>query len=206
VRLVQGGDEQHFSELYIRYFDRIYAYVASIVRNPYEAEDVTQEVFEKALAALPRYRIRTEVPLRAWLFRIARNTALRSIARRARSTAVDPSDLHKHLDADTAGAMKSASVAREHGWISDDRLARHYARLPLIQRQILTLALVYGLSNTEIAEALDRSPGNVRVLRSRAIASLRKRGVENSSRSPMRRCVRPSAVVSRRRLALAVDL
>src|SRR6266436_10228078 len=61
-----------FAELYESYFELVYVYVARRVRNRAETEDVTAEVFRKALANLPRFKW-TGAPFAAWLFRIASN-------------------------------------------------------------------------------------------------------------------------------------
>jgi len=70
-------DPAKFDELYELHFVRVYAFVVGRVRDRAVAEDVTSEVFHKALANLPSYKWRG-VPFAAWLLRIA------SQARRAR--------------------------------------------------------------------------------------------------------------------------
>ena len=69
-----AGDAEAFGALYDRYVDAVYRYVYYRVRNEAEAEDVTSEVFFKALRAMPRYRPRQ--PFLAWLYRIARNAVI----------------------------------------------------------------------------------------------------------------------------------
>ena len=59
----------------MHYADHVYGYVASIVRDDFEAEDVTQHVFAKLMTALPKYEPR-EVPFSAWILRVARNVAV----------------------------------------------------------------------------------------------------------------------------------
>src|SRR5262245_39116238 len=65
-------DPTRFAELYELNFERVYALIARRTRNRAEAEDLTAEVFHKALANLPRYKSRG-APFAAWLFRIATN-------------------------------------------------------------------------------------------------------------------------------------
>ena len=71
----QEGDQEALRFLYLRYADNVYGYVASIVRDDYEAEDVTQHVFAKLMTTLPKYEQR-EVPFAAWILRVARNVAV----------------------------------------------------------------------------------------------------------------------------------
>jgi len=71
IEAVQA-DPARFVEIYDGYVDRIYAYVSRRVGNRADAEDITSQVFEQALGAIPRLEWRG-VPLSAWLFKIASN-------------------------------------------------------------------------------------------------------------------------------------
>lgn len=51
---IQAGDRELFGTLYMRYLDRVYGYLLVVLNNRDEAEDATQQVFTKALEALPR--------------------------------------------------------------------------------------------------------------------------------------------------------
>src|ERR1051326_9036682 len=73
-------DPREFGALYDRHFQQIYRFVYSRVREQTAAEDVTSEVFIKALKAMPRYQD-TGRPFAAWLYQIAVN----AIAARYRS-------------------------------------------------------------------------------------------------------------------------
>ncbi len=65
-------DSAAFDILYGRYVTRIYRYTVLRVSNEQDALDLTQQIFLRALAGLPRYRL-ADIPFGAWLFRIARN-------------------------------------------------------------------------------------------------------------------------------------
>ena len=73
-RLVEHAkrDPREFGALYDRHFQQIYRFVYSRVREQTAAEDVTSEVFMKALKAMPRYQD-TGRPFAAWLYQIAVN-------------------------------------------------------------------------------------------------------------------------------------
>src|SRR5216684_2207362 len=73
-RLIEAAqsDPARFADVYEKYFALVYAYVARRVRHRDEAEDLTAEVFSKALANLPRFKWRG-APFAAWLFRITSN-------------------------------------------------------------------------------------------------------------------------------------
>ena len=74
VRAKQG-DQEALRFLYVRYADNVYGYVASLLRDDHEAEDVTQHVFAKLMTNLHKYEPR-EVPFSAWILRVARNVAV----------------------------------------------------------------------------------------------------------------------------------
>src|SRR6187431_2457360 len=58
VARAKQGDREALRYLYIRYADNVYGYVASIVRDDYEAEDVTQHVFAKLITVIGKYQER----------------------------------------------------------------------------------------------------------------------------------------------------
>src|SRR5688572_23541628 len=77
VARARDGDADALRYLYLRYADNVYGYVCSIVRDEYEAEDVTQHIFAKLMPALARYEPRV-VPFSAWILRVAYNAAART--------------------------------------------------------------------------------------------------------------------------------
>ena len=58
IARAQAGDMNALHFLYVRYADDVYGYVKSIVRDPHEAEDITQDVFVKLLSAIKKYEPR----------------------------------------------------------------------------------------------------------------------------------------------------
>src|SRR5215207_10807303 len=75
VARAKDGDDDALRYLYLCYADNVYGYVCSIVRDEYEAEDVTQQIFAKLMTALGRYEPRL-VPFSAWILRVAHNAAI----------------------------------------------------------------------------------------------------------------------------------
>ena len=159
--LVQAAqaDPARFVEIYDRYVDRIYAFVSRRTGNRAGAEDITSQVFEQALRTIGRFEWR-DVPLSAWLFRIASNAVVDYWRERAR-------DVHE--------APPDVPDAREVEEL-DRRIAlyRHVERLPELQRQVIQLRFVDDKSIREAAAALDRSEGAVKQLQLRALENLRK--------------------------------
>ena len=147
-----------FERLYRRHRRDVYGAVLRDVRDPDEAEDVTQIAFLNAFRALRRGE-EPEKP-RAWLVAIARNVVrrrYRALATRPREVVLDPeaaADLSE-LDGPTAGEIAGA-----------------IRRLPPNQRAVILLREIQGFSYAEIAGELDLSLAAVETLIFRARGSL----------------------------------
>jgi RNA polymerase sigma-70 factor (ECF subfamily) len=155
-------DPSRFADLYERHFERVYAFVVRRVRDRDAAEDVTAEVFHRALANLPKYQWRG-APFGAWLFRIASNAIADRFKRSAREAAA-PAEV-----ADT-------SVFPDVDHI--DRLARLFRlvdTLPADQRSVIIHRFVDERSIREVAQRLNKSEGAVKQLQLRALETLRAR-------------------------------
>ena len=203
---VQAGEAPAFGEIYLRYFDRVYGYLVVVLNDPDRAEEAAQQVFVKALEALPRYERRTQ-PFRAWVFRIARNEALDELRRLNRFEPSESERIDRQREQEDAELEPLESL----DWISDRELVLFVERLPLAQRQALMLRFTADLSNTQIAEILGRSTADVRMLQSRALRFLRSRLVavgrgptDRGGRARMRRWPREAPVLRARRWALHV--
>lgn len=198
----QSSEEEAFNALYLRYFDRIYSYVQTALNDPHEAEDETQQVFTRALVALPRYEIRSDKPFRVWLFHIARNTVIDHLRKHRLIHAEAPERIDERL------ACEAAEIEpRGLDWLSDSRLVMLIERLPLAQRKVLTLRYFLGFSTPEIATALGRSPVSVRNLEHRALRFLEGRldarqAARRSRRAPMLIRVKRPPVLRGRKFAL----
>ena len=144
VARAKQGDREALRYLYIRYADNVYGYVASIVRDDYEAEDVTQHVFAKLMTALPKYQER-EVPFSAWILRVARNVAVDHM----RSRRAIPCEEVRELDPTTT----TTRTRSRRSLTLRDALAT----LPEDQREVLVLRHLVGLSPGEIAGRLGRT-------------------------------------------------
>jgi RNA polymerase sigma-70 factor (ECF subfamily) len=200
VTRIQAGDLNAFELLYTRYFDRVYAYLRMALNDSHDAEDLAQEVFVRALQAIPRYERRTS-PFSAWLFTIVRNCLRTRLERRHRIELVDPAEMEREETIDV-----SAEVA-VLGWISDRDLLTFIERLPLAQRQVLLLRNMFDLSYADTAAVLGLTQENVRKLQWRALQFLRARlaavgRVPGRSRPAMVRTRTPAQVLRHRRFAL----
>ena len=166
------GDPDALRDLYIRYADNVYSYVASIVRDHHEAEDVTQHVFSRLPVALARYEDRG-TPFLSWLLRLARNAALDQLRSRRAIPVCDPID---DAAAPTGGDPERLAALRDA-----------LGALPAPQREILVLRHLVGFAPSEIATRLQRSESAVHGLHHRGRralrAELRRQGAAPATRT-----------------------
>ncbi|HEX2102264.1 MAG TPA: sigma-70 family RNA polymerase sigma factor [Solirubrobacteraceae bacterium] len=200
VARAQAGDREAMPELYLQHFDAVYSYMRVALRDEHEAEDATQEVFLKAMQALPRFELRASVPFRAWLFRVARNELISRVRKGRWVQVEEPDRIAERTDAATG-------VAEVLECVSNADLMLLLERLPLPQRQVIALRFMLDLSTEEMCTVLDRSPEAVRQLEYRArrsledrLDALRRRGERRRNAMTMR--VRPAPVLRARRFAL----
>jgi RNA polymerase sigma-70 factor (ECF subfamily) len=158
VDRAKAGDREALGWLYIRFAESVYGYVGSIVRDPHDAEDVTQQVFAKLLVNLSKYQER-EAPFLSWILAVARNVALDHIRRRRAIPCAEVRDAEcaaADCDPLTAFSVKDALAA-----------------LPAEQREVVLLRHVVGLSPPEIAARLGRSESSVHGLHHRGRNAVR---------------------------------
>jgi RNA polymerase sigma-70 factor (ECF subfamily) len=157
-------DPRRFAELYELNFHRIYAYVARRVQSREEAEDLTSEVFQQALAKLKQFEWRG-TPFAAWLFRIAANAMADRWERVARETGNRvPDELE---DGKTQSSENNKDVER------CAVLSQLVESLPADQRRVVTMRFVEQKSIREIAQEIRRTEGAVKQLQFRALGKLR---------------------------------
>ena len=163
VPLTGTAPTEGFTELYERTFPRVYAYVASLLRDRAAAEDVTALAFERAYRKRLSFRARRGTA-EAWMFGIARNAALDELRKRKRSAALaaEPEDAAPGPDEEMDRALRRAAV----------RTA--LAGLPPRDRELIALKFHAGLDNAEIAAVLGVSASNAGTRLHRALTKLRE--------------------------------
>lgn len=148
--------------------ESVYRYVRFRVSTREVAEDLTSEVFLKALRALGRYDRKRSAP-RTWLLRIARNTVtdhLRTLRRRG----------SLHISLDRVPDLVSHGPSQEERILREEELKRLFnaaATLRESDQEVLSLRYGAGLGNLEIAQSLKVSANAVAVRIHRALARLR---------------------------------
>jgi RNA polymerase sigma-70 factor (ECF subfamily) len=153
------GDREALRLLYVRYAENVYGYVASILHDDKEAEDLTQHVFLKLISAIQKYDDRG-VPFSAWLMRLARNAALDHLRRRRAIPAEEVFGADTHVD--------------ERALNRADSLRTALKSLPEEQREVVVLRHVLGLTPPEIAAQTGRSESSIHGLHHRGRKALRQ--------------------------------
>jgi RNA polymerase sigma-70 factor (ECF subfamily) len=160
-----------FAALYDQHVTAVFQYCYRRLGNREMAEDVTSQIFIKALTGMSGYDGR---PFRSWLFAIAHNAVVDAHRRRRPTRALDAA-----LD-----VPDRAPTPEEHAIARDERqtLSVLLAALGPDQRAVVELRLA-GLNGAEIGAVLERSPGAIKALHHRALTRLRGLlGVELGSR------------------------
>lgn len=152
-------DPGRFADLYERNFERVYAYVARRVPSREEAEDVTAEVFQQALANLARFEWRG-IAFAAWLLRMAAN----AIADR----------WHLARRETTDAGQDAPEPAGQDDIERRAMLFQLVDCLPADQRRVIIGRFVEQRSICDMARELERSEGAIKQLQFRALKSLRE--------------------------------
>jgi len=158
------ADPSRFDVLYELHFDRIYFFVVSRVRDRATAEDLTSEVFHKALANLHGYEWRG-APFSAWLYRIASNAI---VDHYKRSNREQQANEFEHPLAPPKLSSADLDFIERHV-----HFVRLVDQLPDVQRRVLRERFVEERSIREIARRLRKTEGAIKQLQFRALQTLR---------------------------------
>jgi RNA polymerase sigma-70 factor (ECF subfamily) len=163
IQRVQAGQRAAFDVLVRRYQQKVFNLVLRYVREPMEAEDVTQEAMIKAYRALPGFR--GDSAFYTWLYRIAINTAKNRLSAASRK-------MFERLPVDEDGdstafvdSRLSDDATPERVLLSEeiqDTVNQAMQELPDELRQAIVMRELDGLSYEEIAQAMECPVGTVR--------------------------------------------
>lgn len=157
---------QWLEQLYETHHRAVFRFAVSLLRDPHGAEDVMQDTFLKAYQAHNRYRDKGAE--RAWLFQIARRTALDRLRRRGREAPEEDGALWRETASAPDGNTPQNLLLLLDG-------------LGELDRQIVLLKVVGGLTHPEIAKVVGRTAAGVKKRYTRALNALRTQLKEESS-------------------------
>ena len=158
-------DRAAISVLYRRHVGAIYRYFYHRMGDEHTAEDLTAEVFLRAIEGLPNYEPRG-VPFVAWLYRIAQ-ARMADYFRREQRTAVVGLD-----ESRLSGEVSPLARVEQSSY--HEELKAAVRGLTTDQQQVIILKFVEGLSNAEVAQILGKTEGAVKSLQHRALSALRR--------------------------------
>jgi RNA polymerase sigma-70 factor (ECF subfamily) len=152
IQQAQRGDRAAVAELVSSQQRYVYSIAMTIMRNPSDAADLTQDSFIRLMRALPSYRAETKFT--TWLYRLVVNLGLDELRRRSRriepltlddDAAPDPPDPSLSTD-----PLYRATTAEE-----SERVRKALQELPVSQRLALTFYYFEDMPYEEIARAMD---------------------------------------------------
>ena len=181
VERARTGDARAFEMLVVRYRRRIERLIGRMTRDDALIQDLAQETFLRAWRALPQFR--GESAFYTWLYRIAVNTARKSLAEARRDPVLTESELTPVGDEDETFRPESEPMNNDtpEGLLATRQIAAAVNaavdRLSEDLRQAVVLREIEGLSYEEIAEIMNCPVGTVRsrIFRAREAISQRLR-------------------------------
>lgn len=174
VRAVIEGDENAFAEIVERHMSAVYKFAYRYVRDPAQAEDVTQEAFLRTWKNLKKFDDSRN--FKTWLFAIAKNVALDFLKKKKPIAFSQISEEEERLDAMLApyiGTAELPDAAFERVSTRAD-LARAMGALPPAYRTVLAMRYNDNLKFREIAETLGEPIDTVKSKHRRGLVLLRK--------------------------------
>lgn len=162
-----AGDTGAFASLYDQYVHKIYSYIVMRVGDPETAQDLTADVFLRALESLDTFEWRG-FPVSSWLFRIARNRVVDHLRRRQRRKQVPL--LEEALE--LASELEPFHLVEKQ--VSREQLLAAIAQLTDIQREIIALRFAAELPIAQAARVLGISEEAVKARQHSALSALRR--------------------------------
>ncbi len=165
IRSAQAGEAAAFEEIYEEFFDKVYRYIAVRVGNPSDAEDLTEEVFLKALQSIGSFEWRG-ISIVAWLFRIAHNIVVDHL-RKTSKRQVMP--IEETMPSNDASPHEKTTIN-----ITLDCVRKALSQLTHAQQQVLSLRLAGGLSIVDTAKVMGKTEGAVKASQHSALVAIRR--------------------------------
>jgi RNA polymerase sigma-70 factor (ECF subfamily) len=167
-------DREAFGRLYDEHYNRIFNYVVRRTANVHITQDITSDVFFKALHNIESYRW-NGVPFSAWLYRIAGNE-IANYYRKQQRQQISEAELVKFSSNVTSSAeaeliQAEAEIERKQEYLI---LHKQLSLLPLKYQEVITLRYFEKKQLSEIGEILGKKEGTIKSLLHRGLEKLRK--------------------------------
>jgi RNA polymerase sigma-70 factor (ECF subfamily) len=167
VHLIQEakqGSPGAYRVLVERHMRQAYNLAYSFVNDHASAEDIAQEAFVRAYRGLPNFR--GDAGFGTWLYRIVTNLSLNKAKQRAAL-------LEHEAPMDAFPARQSGAEDDTHNADVRDHIERALHELPTLQRAVVILRHIDGLSTRQVSRILGCSEGTVKTHLFRGLKKLR---------------------------------
>lgn len=154
--------DPNLENIFLQYVDPVYRFLYSRVGNREDAEDITSDVFLKAVRQVDSSR--TDASVGKWLFTVARTALADHWRRHYHAVKFSPWDENAPFQTESEPYQPDTSSPKA------DVLSRVLSNLPERQRRVLELRFLHGYSIRETAEALGVTTENAKVIQHRALA------------------------------------
>jgi len=156
---LRAGSEAHFNTLYDRYFQRIYAFVHSRIRNHADAEEIVQETFVTVFRSIENYR--GQASLLSWIFGIAKNLANNTI-RKSRTHETRLGEVPRETLGPRPSLASGTPEENLHLRRFTEALRAQLSGVSEWQAEIFAMRHFENLSIPEIARRTERSSDAIR--------------------------------------------
>lgn len=164
IEAARALQDEAWAEIYRRHARQVYSYIYFRLGDQHAAEDLSADVFVKAIAGIKGYVYRG-TPILAWLYRIAHNVTAdyrKGAARRAEHQTTDSAeDVEERTDALGALDQRSDMMNAIRALTED-------------QQQVILLRFYQDLSTAQVARVVGKPEGAVKALQARGLRSLRR--------------------------------
>ena len=171
VGKAQQGDALSISILYERYYDRIFRYVSFKTSSFVESEDITAEVFVKMIQSIQSFRWQG-YQFSSWIFKIAHNLVVDYYRKKSRGTAVpleEASSLHDESSLNPEDVEHVVDIN-----LRMQSIQAGLRELTDLQKEVIRLRFVAGLSIAETASVVDKKENAVKALQHSGLKKLKK--------------------------------
>lgn len=164
IRAAQRGHREAFAHLYEIHVERVHRYLLARLGQSADAEDVTADVFIRAMKSLSSYKIKG-TPFIAWLYRIAHNEAINYLKKRSR---------HREEDLEEVKVITAGPEDETLSKLHFEEVSQAMEHLTGLQRQVLSLRFAGELSIAETATVMKRREGAIKALQHSGLRALRQ--------------------------------
>ncbi|MFC2009783.1 RNA polymerase sigma factor [Chloroflexota bacterium] len=159
-----NGSARDFGKMYDLFVESVYRHIYYRVGNARDAEDLTQQTFLKAWKAIGKYKI-TASPFKAWLIKISHNLIIDFYRSRKSEIYIDFDIISSKPESDPA-LLAEANF-------SQNEIRQAINKLHGDQQQVILMRYIEDFSYPEIAVALGKSEGTIRVILHRGLTKLK---------------------------------